>query len=166
MSSGASGQTVQRPTVGLRSGFWRHWIHSIPKLYTATRNEIVVWLVGDLYSGTDNGDRIYFWNASTLESPAVRAGRRIFCCITVWMIWAGRSSWLNKNNVQLIYIYNVLPWMAAWIVFQMRKINIKLRLIYYSWTKGNVMTSNYLEIFPVRRHDYSHMLLLKCDSLK
>ena len=33
------------------------------------------------------------------------------------------------------------------------------------WTEGNVITSNYLEIFPVLRHSYSHMLLLKCYSL-
>ena len=101
VSSGASAQTVQRPTVVLPSGFWRHWIHSLPKLYTATGTEIVVGLGVDSYCETDDGDRIYFWNACALVSTAVYAGRRRFCCIKIWMTWAGSSSWLDKNNVQL-----------------------------------------------------------------
>jgi len=33
VSSGASAQTVQRPTAAPPSGFGLHWIHSLPKLY-------------------------------------------------------------------------------------------------------------------------------------
>ena len=33
MPSGASAQTVHRPTAALASRFWHHWIHSLPKLY-------------------------------------------------------------------------------------------------------------------------------------
>ena len=103
VSSSASAQTVQRPTVALPSGFWPHWIHSIPKLYTATGTGIVVGLGVGLYIVTDDGDRIYFWNACALVLTDACVGLRIIYCITSWKIRNVQYSWFSKNNVLLVY---------------------------------------------------------------
>ena len=68
VSSGASAQTVQRPTAALPSGVWHHWIHSLPKLYTETGTGIAVGLVVESYFETGNGARIGLWNMCALES--------------------------------------------------------------------------------------------------
>ena len=76
VSSGASAQTVQRPTAALPSGFWHHWMHSLPKLYTETRAEIAVGPGFDSYTEAGNGDRIGLWNVCALESTDAAVGLR------------------------------------------------------------------------------------------
>ena len=86
VSSGASAQTVQRPTVAIPSVFWRHWIHSIPKLYTAAGTEIVVGLGVGLYIESDKGARISFWNVGVYETTdaavSMRRSNRIWSGVT------------------------------------------------------------------------------------
>ena len=106
--AGASGQTVQWPTVALQSGFWRHWIDCLPKPHILTGPKIVVGLGVELYIETDNGDRIYFWNASTLVSTDACVGLRRFYSITTWITWNIRSGRFAKNNVLLVYIHKSL----------------------------------------------------------
>jgi hypothetical protein len=101
--SAASTQTVQRPTVALPSVFWRHWIHSLPKVHTATGTLIAVGLAVDSYSETDNGARIYFWNARAVVSTVSCAGLRRLSCIIILLAWNLRSSRFAKNNVLLDY---------------------------------------------------------------
>ena len=102
VSSGASGQTVQRPTVTLPSGFWRHWRACLPRSYIPTGSEIAVSLGVELYLRIDNGARIYFWKACALVSTGGFVGLRIIYCITTWMTWNVQYSWFSKNNVLLV----------------------------------------------------------------
>ena len=60
VSSGASAQTLQRPTAVLPSGFWHRWIQSLTKLYTATGTWIAVGLGVESYFETSNGAGFFF----------------------------------------------------------------------------------------------------------
>jgi len=57
-----STQTVHRPTAALPSGFWHHWIYSLPIFYTATGTEFPVELGVEIYGKPDNEASIDFWN--------------------------------------------------------------------------------------------------------
>jgi len=102
-----STQTVHRPTAALPSGFWHHWIHSLPKLYTATGTEIAVGLGVELNFETGNGAWIGFWNVCALESNDAAVGlrsiHRTVCTVTTE--WIEQVA-LGKDNIQVVYMQN------------------------------------------------------------
>ena len=93
--SGASAQTVHRPTAALPSRFWHYWIHSLPILYTPTGTEIAVGLGVESYFETGNGVRIGFWIFCALEPNDANVGLRTFhrtvCRVTT--AWIERVAW-------------------------------------------------------------------------
>ena len=97
VSSGASAQTVLRPTAALPSGFWHHWIHSLTKLYTAAGSEIAVGLRVEPNFETGNGARICLCNVYALESTEAAVGLRKFhhTVPRVTTAWIEGVAWRN-----------------------------------------------------------------------
>jgi len=98
-----SAQTVHRPTAAVPSRFWHHWIHSTPKLYTATGTEIALGLGVESYTETGKGARFGFWNMCVhLNQLTILS----VCLETILLDrgWPQRgwSKWSKKVNIQLL----------------------------------------------------------------
>jgi hypothetical protein len=95
VSSSASAQTVHRLTAALASGFWRHWIQSLTKLYTRTGPEISDGLAAESYFETGNVATIVLWNVCALETTDAAVGLRCFHRIVRRMTtaWIEQIAW-------------------------------------------------------------------------
>jgi len=169
VSSGASAQTVQRPTAALPSGFWHHWKQSLTKLYTATGAEIAVRLGVESYFETDNGARIFLWNVCALESTDAAVGLWRFhrTVRSVNTAWIGQVA-LGKNDIRVFYMHNKLAVNGVWKVLKRGRGDSYLTAINRACCEEGYeirFPSNEQEIFPVVWHRFSSRVLPKFSSL-
>jgi hypothetical protein len=75
------------------------------------------------------------------------------------------ACWLDKNNVQVLYMHKSLPWRMLGQIFQRREIYNKLQLTECSWINGNEITRNKGEIFPTLAEGPSNKHILESESL-
>ena len=159
VSSGASAQTVHRHTAALPSLLWQLWIHSLPKLYTATGSAISVGLGVEPYFEIGNGIWIGLWNVCALESTDGLVGLSRFRNI-VTTAWIERLSW-GRGNVQVVYKQKGLTLKKIWNVFQRRDFYNSLQWTWGSWLKerdSTIYKKKYIYFL------YSGMALPKCCS--
>jgi len=165
VSSGASAQTVQRPTASLPSGFWLHWKHSL-KNYTH-RQGLKLQLDWEMR---------YIVNL-TMKPVPISEIFVLWCHLTPVSVredstvlhhgWdeMDEACWLVKNNVQLLYMHKALPWRMLGKMFQRRQIHNKLQLTECIWMNKNEITRNTGEIFPVLVNGSSNKQILQSNSL-
>jgi hypothetical protein len=161
VTSGASAQTVPRPTVALPSGFWLYWIQIIhPTGLKLKLDWEMRYILNLTMKPVPISEEFVLW--CHLTPASVRENSTV-----LQHGWdeVDEACWLVKNNVQVLYMHKSLTVKDVRKNVQKREIHNKLQLTECIWMNENGITRNTGHTFPILVNGSSNKQILDSDSL-